>query len=977
MNKPRQNIFNIPASLSFSDTLASALIKRYQDNLSSLSQTILLLPTRRACRVMQDAFLRQTNGKPILLPQLKAIGDIDEEELLLQSCAEKSLNIPPALSSLKRQILLTRLISTLPDFSKNIEQNMALAQALGALMDQIHTENLQLSDLPNLVDKEAFADHWQITVDFLEILSDHWPKILEAEGCIDAADRRNRLILALCDHWGSNPPPHPVIAAGSTGSIYATKSLLKIISNLPQGQIILPGLDPYIGSQAWEDLEEGHPQATLKILLEGLGIERKDVQPLTNDIGEQKRERIISDMMLPASFTSEWGKDEISHDDALTLTPIHRYDCETIQEEADLIALLLRETLEMPSKTAALITPNRGLARRVAQACKRWDITLDDSAGQALSETPLGLYLLSSIAALIDGARPFSLLSLLKNQYAKGNGFDNYRTNVRLLEYQVMHGTVKMPAFAFYKSSTQDEALISFIDHLDGLFEKPLHIFQEGTHNFNSLLTEHLTLSEALANNEHESGAASLWQGEIGDAASLFFADLKTYATVFPDMTGTEYLTVITQLMKQVTIRPKFGTHPRLQILGQLEARLIQADRVILAGLNEGTWPPNVGYSPWMSRPMRQDFGLPPLERDLTLAAHDFVQGICQNEVFLTRSKKMDGTPTLPARWLERLETYVQANKYLSDFTVTGPHLEYLKQLHHAPQQTPIKRPAPTPPVEARPRKLSVTRIETLMKDPYAIYASKILGLYSLDPIERPYDAAQKGNILHHTLNRFMHVHRASLNQDDLSDFLTIAKEEFIKETNDQDMYAFYRPRLIRLGEWFINHEKQWRHKASFTASEIEGTITLDNNFSLQARADRIDQLHEGGMAIIDYKSGGTYSKKKMETGGTPQLPLEALILDEGGFSSISDKKTHTLSYWKLTGGNIAGDITELSDIEAKNLVENTKAGLTTLLCAFDDAQTPYYAIPVLENAPRFNDYEHLERVKEWAALDGEQGEAA
>ncbi len=977
MSQPRQNIFNIPASLSFSDTLAHALIEKYQDNLSGLSQTILLLPTRRACRVMQDAFLRQTNGKPILLPQLKAIGDIDEEELLLQSSAEKSLSIRPALSPLKRQILLTRLISTLPDFSKNIEQNMALAQALGTLMDQIHTENLELSDLPNLVDKQAFADHWQITVDFLEILSDHWPKILEAEECIDAADRRNQLILALCTHWENNPPPHPIIAAGTTGSIYATKSLLKIISNLPQGQIILPGLDTYISSEAWEVLEEGHPQATLKILLEGLDVERKDVQTLTNEANAQNRERIISDMMLPASFTSEWGKDEKHHDDKAALTPIHRYDCETIQEEADLIALLLREALETPSKTAALITPNRGLARRVAQACRRWDIMLDDSAGQALSETPLGLYLLSTIAALIEGARPFSLLSLLKNQYAKGNNVEEYRKNVRLLEYQVMRGIVKTPTFKFYKSCTQDEKLIAFISHLEGLFKTSLPLFEENTHDFNDLLTEHLTLSETLANDEHQSGATNLWQGEIGEAASLFFSDLKTYASAFPKMTGVEYLAVITQLMKQVTIRPKFGTHPRLQILGQLEARLIQADRVILAGLNEGTWPPSMGYSPWMSRPMRKDFGLPPLERDLTLATHDFVQGICQNEVFLTRSKKMDGTPTLPARWLERLETYVQANNNLTNFVITGPHLEYLKHLHHAPQQSSITRPAPTPPVESRPRKLSVTGVETLMKDPYAIYARKILGLYRLDPIEKPYDAAQKGNILHHTLNRFIHVHRVSFTHGALSDFLTIAKEEFEKATSNQDIYAFYEPRLIRLGEWFINHETQWRYKASFVAAEIEGEITFDNDFTLHARADRIDQLHEGDMAIIDYKSGGTYSKKQMEKGGTPQLPLEALILDEGGFSPISNKKAHRLAYWKLTGGNPAGNITELSDIQASNLVETVKTSLMTLISSFDDQQTPYYAIPVLENAPRFNDYEHLERVKEWAALDEEQGETA
>jgi len=959
--KMKNNIFTIPASLSFSDTLANGLMEEYKNKEHDLSHVLILLPTRRACRVMREAFLRQTEGKPLLLPQLKAIGDVDEEELILHQTSDEAINIPPAISSMKRQMLLMRLVSKISNFNQSPEQDMALAQALSTLMDQIHTENLKLSDLPNLVDKDAFADHWQITVDFLKILSDHWPIILEQEGCIDPADRRNRLILSLANHWENNPPSHPIIAAGTTGSIYATKSLLSVISNLPNGRIILPGLDLRMNDSSWDDIEEGHPQATLKTLLENLDVTRQNVQTYAQ-AEETLIESIISDVMLPAIHTNQWGENTSHSKDSITnaLSNITRYDCDNNQQEADLIAILMRETLEEPTKTAALITPDRMLARRVTKACEKWGITVDDSAGQTLPETSLGIFLLSITEALGHTLKPHSLFAVLKNTYVSQDNFPNYRKTVRSFEKHIRRERIKIAQFEDYRQEGFEE----FFDHVDSFFTPEIRALNNDFHPFETLLSTHLALTEQLSNTQ------TLWQGEEGEATAQFLSDLKTYASDFPDMTMQDYHAIMKRLMAQITIRPKFGTHPRLQILGQLEARLIQADRVILSGLNDGTWPPSIGHDPWMSRPMRKDFGLPPAERGLTLAAHDFVQGVCQTEVFITRSKTNDGTPTIPARWLERLDTYIQANNINDPLLTNGNHLHYAEQLSKIEQTTPFERPAPTPPVSARPTRLSVTRIETLMKDPYSIYASKILRLYTLDPLEKKNDAADKGNILHNTLHQFIVNHPKTLPNNALSEFLTLAKEEITKIEDEEGTYAFYYPRLVRLGEWFIDHETKWRETAHYKAGEIKGEITLDN-FSLEGRADRIDQHNDGNMAIIDYKSGGTYSQKQMKIGGLPQLPLEALILNEGGF--LINGQTRTLAYWKLTGGKPAGEITEISDhTQMTEIVENTKDGLMTLIGAFNDKNTPYYAIPILDNAPRFNDYTYLERVKEWAALDGD-----
>ena len=400
-------IFNLPPSLPFADALAAGLMKETKDAPETLSQYLILLPSRRACRNLQEAFLRQSDGVPIMLPRLSPIGDVDEEDLLLNNAISDIEQIPPAMPAIKRQALLSQLICALPNFANNIEAAVRLAKTLGQLMDQIYTENLDLTKLPEAVDQEDFADHWQVTVNFLEILSIEWPKILEKHGMIDGADRRNRLINALNTQWQTNPPSHPVIVAGSTGSIPATSGLLKTISRLPKGCIILPGLDQNMAAEAWDMIEEGHPQNTLKLLLNHLESTRENVKlwPQANPINEMQkmREQFISHFMAPPDYTHEWQKIKINttqkEDLENSLKDVRLVECETLGQEAQIIALLIRETLEQDQQTIALITPNRHLARRVSTYCQKWGIKVDDSAGMPLHQTPIGIYLKSIMNA--------------------------------------------------------------------------------------------------------------------------------------------------------------------------------------------------------------------------------------------------------------------------------------------------------------------------------------------------------------------------------------------------------------------------------------------------------------------------------------------------------------------------------------------------------------------------------------------------
>ena len=983
MSAPK--IFNIPAGRPFAKILAASLLRDYEGREQELSDVLILLPTRRACRVLQDAFLQLKGQKPLILPRLQPIGDLDEEELSLSLMGhEEQWSLPPALSPLRRQILLAKLVQKLqPDNSH--EQALKLAQALGALMDQIYTENLDMADLAALAPEE-FAAHWQITLEFLEILSAHWPKILAAEGhgegVMDQADRRGRLILTMAGFWGKHPPDHPVIAAGSTGSIPSTAKLLSVVAALPQGQVILPGLDSAIDEDSWEALSETHPQFGFQQLLGRMNVLRENVQDFEPESAPDGRQDLAREIMRPAETAAHWAALGEDADKVKTLQAsledLSLITCEHAREEADVIAVLLREALESPEKTACLITPDRALAARVTAACRRWGITLDDSAGQSLSDTAHGIMLRLIIETLQNNFAPAALLALLKHKLCRLD-----ETNVQALDY-ALRGTKPAAGFDGLKTHIQaqeklsesvQQSALSLLQTLEDTFA-PLQKLLQQKNNFAVLLKAHLQLCEKLATDAKIPGNERLWSGETGNKTAAFLSGLFEQSHDFTTMNFEDYAATLTHFMGLETIRPAFGTHPRLQILGQLEARLIDADLVILGGLNEGVWPPDAGADPWMSRPMRKEFGLPSPERSIGLAAHDFVQGLCSKHVVMTRAARQDGAPTVPSRWLQRLEAVLQAAQIDKGALERPTAAHWAKALDYAEEIKPAPRPMPCPPVEARPRRLSVTQIETWLRDPYAVYARHVLGLKMIEPLEKPIDAAERGTLMHKILERFTLQTRDDWPEDSAALLTTIAREEIEQRAETPDSWSFWWPRFAKTASWLAQHEEDWRSAYSNIASEARGEITIKTSgapFVLSAIADRIDADGQGGAAIIDYKSGGTYPKTKIESGELPQLPLEALILREGGFTGCDTYTPQSLQYWVLSGP-AGGSITALNE-NLKTITNQTHESLKQLIQIYDDPEMPYISLPRPDQAPRFNDYEHLARVREWnvASEDSEQ----
>lgn len=984
-------VFTIPAGTAFLDALADGILAQAKGGPESLTAFHVLLPTRRACRGLREAFLRRSGGRPMLLPRLTPLGDIDEDDLAINEAEADSLalgpeeshpwaEIPSTIPSLRRQILLARLVLAVPGPDMGPGQAVRLAAELARLLDQVHTEKLSFDALPGLVPADSdFARHWQITLEFLTILSEQWPKILAAEGCIDAADRRNRLLSARADAWKKTPPPFPVVAAGSTGSIPATADLLNVISRLPGGCVVLPGLDREMDNGAPTPLPPSHPQFGMRSLLEKMDVDSDQVPdwPVSDHKGgTDARRRLVNVAMRPVEASHRWHEERTFSEDGLR--GLTRIDCPGPREEAGTIALIMRQALENKGTTAALVTPDRSLARRVASELGRWGIEIDDSAGQPLAQTPPAVFLLLLARLMAEDFAPLPLLSALKHPLAAcGKTPGACRAAARRLEIVALRGPRPAPGLRGLRSLIGgEEDCLDLVDAIDAASRPFLSHLSEGKVDTRDLTAALIQFAEALAKTPEASGADRLWAGETGEAVAAFVAELIESAGLMGKSDRRSFAGFLEEMMAGRVVRPRFGLHPRLHIWGPLEARLQQPDTLILGGLNEGTWPPDTHAGPWMSRPMMQTFGLPLPERRIGLAAHDFAQAACAGRVFLTRATRVGGAPTVPSRWLLRLQTLMAASGIGEQFRPDRKWLSWFEQLDAVARPRPVSPPAPKPPLSARPDRLSVTRIETLIRDPYAIFARDILKLKRLDPVDADPTAAERGTIVHEVLDRFTREFPDALPDDALDRLLDIGRHVFGKTMHDPAVKAFWWPRFERLSRWFLCYERDRRAAGvRVLATEVPGAMMLESAggaFHLTGRADRFDRLPDGRIAIIDYKTGQAPTWKQVKSGLVPQLSLEAAMAAAGDFDGVPATEAGELVYLRLTGGRDAGQCLILDDGIAE-LAADALEGLRRTIAAFSNPDTPYLSRPRPMFARQYGDFDHLARVKEWTVSGAEE----
>ncbi len=953
-------IFNIPASCSFTDVLAEKFLTEYQDNPLELADVLFLLPNRRAVKALADAFVRLKGLSPTMLPRMMPIGDVEEDEMLISGFdnSEVLKTLSPAMERNERLLLFTKIILSKPsEFGlEKLSANQAcsLAQELATLIDTVNNENLSFDNLKNLVPEE-YSAYWQETLKFLEIITRFWPEILKERNLVDPSFRRNQLLSAQADLWKKNPPKKRIVAAGTTATFPAMKKLVKTILELENGELILAGLDKNLDVESWAEIDETNPQYELKDLLDYLEFDRKDVEDYVEP-NNLNREVFISEIMRPAKTTDKWRDIKNKHLSREAFDGLQVISCPDIRQEALSIALIMRENLEIPEHTTALVTTDRNLARRVAAELERWEIKVDDSAGRPLATTAIGAYLRLMVKACESDFAPVDFLSLLKHPFTAAKmTYAEIRKLVREYEKKVL------------RSGKEDEELDGFVVSVKEFLRDFYEIMKQPSADFKELIRLHVLSAEALASTSDKEGVQILWRGEAGEAGARFIASVYEKADILGTIEPKEYAGLLEALMSSVTVRPKYGTHPRLNILGPIEARLTHFDTVIIGEVNEGAWPKPAGADPWMSRPMKKDFGFPMPEKIIGVLANDFGQLMANSQVYLTRADRVQGTPMVKSRWWMRLETVLKAMGVNIDDIENNLYSSWAKFLDRSETFVRLCPPEPRPPVSARPRELSASAIENWMRDPYIIFAKYILKLKPLDELEQDLSMKDYGNIIHAVLEAFNKKFPLSYPQNAKEELLKLGREYFAENEVAQETRAFWWPNFEKTVDWLTETEAPYRRDIAKVNSEVQGSFSFDapaGKFTITAKADRVDETRDGRINVIDYKTGQARSPKEVAGGYAPQLPIEGLIAKFGGFENIPAKEVEKLVYWQLGRKEV------VIDDNMEQLLDNSYQRLKDLVSVFDFETTPYISKPNPKYAPKYSDYEHLSRIKEWSVQE-------
>ncbi|MGO4407467.1 double-strand break repair protein AddB [Bosea sp. RAF48] len=1035
---PELNLFSTPAGAPFLDVLAEAMLDGRLGAIhdpgdpAAMARATLYLPTRRAARAFTAILAEKLGGKPLLLPRIVPLGDVDEAETaLIGSGAWTGERLVP-IEPLPRRMLLTRLVDAWgrtanrshlrldPSEPSLVPATLAeaygLAGDLADLLDQMQTEGVPVEKLAGL-DAARFDRVWQLNASFLAILGEAWPQILADQGAIDPAEFRNRMLAAERERLLAGGARGPIIAAGSTGTVPATARLLSAIARLPNGAVVLPGVDLGLDERAWNAIAKepapSHPQAALRQLMETLGAERADVRELAvPDAARHARGELLREAMLPASVTELWanlGQRFAPGEAEAGFAGLRIVETADEREEALTVAIALRETLERPQARAALVTPDRGLAERVAVELARWGVEVDDSAGQPLGRWPAGSLLRLILEAALAQMTPASLVPLFAHPLCRlGLSREALARGAAALEIGCWRGNAVGRGLAGLHLALGEWSELREAGHVPGPRRRltaedaaaaaaVLHALEAAC----ASLLEALFLGEpslgavtaaaqaaVTAVSATEAGTPLAFIGPDGEALAGLFDDLVAAKDVMPPGgRPQDFVAILDGLLAERAVKRATPGHPRVAIWGLLEARLLEADHIVLGGLNETVWPPQTTTDSFINRPMRAELGLSPPERRIGQTAHDFAQALmAAREVTLTRPRKVGEAETIASRFWQRLHA-VTPKQAWSKALDEGRRLRGLAALLSAPADArPVGRPKPRPPREIQPLSLSVTEVETLYRDPYQIHARKILKLDALDGLIEDPTAQDRGRLLHNIVESFTTTYPEQLPADALGQLIAIGDRLFRDFDDVPEVRAFWWPRFLLTAGHFIRWEERRRPGIArigvelFTGASFR--LADGSEFRLSGRADRIELTREPALRIVDFKTGAPPSKAQVEKGFAPQLTLEAELAARSGFKGLAGPTpVEAVIYMKLHHDPKGWAKDKPLDFDGEPLADVAARHLDNLLKHLDALRTGREAY-VSRRAPDYiryaSPYDHLARVKEWSAAPGgdEGGEA-
>ena len=963
--KPR--LFGLAPGVDFPSAFVQGLLERCENKPPEFLPTIeILVNTRRMQRRIREIFDR---GPARLLPKISLITDLGQLVL--------ARNIPEPVSKLQRRLELSQLVAGLIELQPDLAPKDAifdLADSLANLMDEMQSEGVS-PDVIQQLDVSDQSGHWQRSLKFIQLIQNYFS--INTDLAPDTEARQRLIVNWLAENWVVNPPSHPIIIAGSTGSRGATHMLMQAVSKLPNGALVLPGYDFALPYPVWENLDDAlisadHPQFRFRKLQQTLDVLPEEIEAWTNaQPPSPKRNDLISLALRPAPITNQWITDGKKLHDLMGATEnISLVEASSSRIEAAAIALKLRECAEH-GVTAALISPDRILTRQVTAALDLWGLEPDDSAGLPLTMSAPGRFLLQTASLFGQVLTVETLLALLKHPlcHSGQNGRGNHLRWTRDLELYIRKNGPPFPTkasligWAQAHSDNGCRVWAAWLgDLLDGLEDI-------GTRNLQDHLDQHIRLCCNLASGPAEESSGGLWEKPAGIKAFEQVEELRKNAEFGGQLSTYDYTNLFHKLLNESEVHDPTRPHPNIMIWGTLEARVQGADLVILAGLNDGVWPGVPKPDPWMNRAMRQKAGLLLPERQIGLSAHDFQQAVGAKEVWLTRSIRNSESQTVPSRWLNRLTNLLDGLAYkggkdaLEAMRARGNAL--LSMVGALEQVTteiePEPRPCPVPPSAAQPKTLSVTGISKLIRDPYAIYASKVLKLYPLDPLRQEPDAPLAGTVIHRILERFVDERINEGRDASRVRFMKITDEVLLEEAPWPTARCIWRAKLERVVDWFLKGEEDRAKLATPFALEEKGAAKVGKlDLILVAKADRLDRSKDGLTYIYDYKTGKPPSENQ-QIHFDKQLLLTAAIVERAGFSGLADTRVQGAAYIGL-GSN--------PDVIAAPLEQNTPeqvwTELETLLSAYLAGKKGYTSRRAMEKLQYSFDYDHLARFGEW-----------
>ena len=963
------NVYSIAAHRGFADALVAGLVPRYADRELGLARLTVLLPSGRAVRTLTEAFIRHSGGG-LLMPRMAVVGDLDLDETLGPLLDPLGTDaIPPAADPTRRWLRIADFIrEDRPELKGSALLRMAFE--MGRTMDRLLVEDIGPEELTQDRVLDLLGDlsqHWTDSLRLFARVQARWFDELVGRGEVDPADRRNRLFRHAAKRWRAEPPATPIVAAGVTSAAKGVAALLRTVARLPQGAVVLPDLDLSMSREVWDELGAAgapdddppmargdavtHPQYHLKLLLNRMGISRDEVQPWHRaglGKGPPERSHAISSLFLPPEASKSWAALPA---DKRRLSGVRLMETANPEEEAQAIALLVRQALDEPGKRIAVITPDRGLAGRIAQHLRRWNIEADDSAGRPLAQTAAGRLLLLLAEVGAEQAAPVPLMALLEHPLVRaGEGRADWLDNARALELKL-----RGPRLAPGLEPLREKAAAEWWSGVEAMLTPLLH---EGESPLADQLDRLAVAGEALC-------GEALWAQADGRALSAFVEELRLRAReVGTVLDPAELPAVLREAMDRVAVRPPYGGHPRVALYGLLESRMTRAELVIGAGLNEGVWPTTPATDPLLAPAVLRALGVPGADFRIGLAAHDLAGALGAPEVVLSRARRDAGGPAIASRFWLRVQALL-GEDLLPRHRETAA-VELARALNEPPPVPPHPRPQPRPSAEQRKVEIRITALDTLIGDPYQFYARHILGLTALDALDAEPTPAWQGSLAHRILHKW---------HEQGGDIQSIALAELREMSAHPLMRTLWQPRLFAALGW-VTEAIRTAEGRSVLAVEKKAEMKIDG-VRIHGRADRFDRLPDGTVAVIDYKTGKPPSAAEVARGYRLQLGALGLMVENGGVEGIVGKVTG-FEYWSLgkdykrRGENVFGYVDtplmtggKRTGIPPEDFLPEARRYIDRAIRGWILGDEPFTA-RMAPDFPAYTDYDQLMRLDEW-----------